>query len=326
MQIIFLALAQTVWQTMPALTVYVATINLSTVMLSLYWTISLTAINSILAMILIYISSLHLKMYTLNIENMKLLDGMHEGLLILSKQHQKQVMFCNKPSQKFLEKALQNTETQSTDEQEEDKILNPLIFKPIKVTSQNGLSQSFRHKLDRIQSRSECLSLDQIITVQVDEPHQKNCIYEIQLNNQTKFTQIRVKSILFLQEEAYAVYFYDVTHHIESIKLENRVLQQSEEYKHQVNYEMTLSNELRSLLTSCLVTLESIVGQASIPLHFWQLQMFIISKVNFSLSLINDALDLKLIEDKKFIPKIEAFSLKDTFDFIQKIFEPLRQV
>ena len=122
------------------------------------------------------------------------------------------------------------------------------------------------------------------------------------------------------------MYFYDVTHHIESIKLENRVLQQSEEYKHQVNYEMTLSNELRSLLTSCLVTLESIVGQASIPLHFWQLQMFIISKVNFSLSLINDALDLKLIEDKKFIPKIEAFSLKDTFDFIQKIFEPLRQV
>ena len=87
---------------------------------------------------------------------------------------------------------------------------------------------------------------------------------------------------------------------------------------------MTLSTELRSLLTSCLATLESIVGQRSIPLHFWQLQMFLISKVNFSLSLINDALDLKLIEDKKFVPKIEAFSLKDTFDFIIDIFEPLR--
>ena len=32
----------------------------------------------------------------------------------------------------------------------------------------------------------------------------------------TKFTQIRVKSINFLDKSAFAIYFYDITHHIEA--------------------------------------------------------------------------------------------------------------
>ena len=39
------------------------------------------------------------------VENMKLLDGMHEGLLILA-QDTKQVMFCNKTAQKLLIRAI----------------------------------------------------------------------------------------------------------------------------------------------------------------------------------------------------------------------------
>ena len=35
--------------------------------------------------VMLYISELHFKMKTMNIENAKLLDGMHEGVLILSK-------------------------------------------------------------------------------------------------------------------------------------------------------------------------------------------------------------------------------------------------
>ena len=38
------------------------------------------------AMAIIYISNLHTKLTTTNVENVKLLDGMHEGLLILSKK------------------------------------------------------------------------------------------------------------------------------------------------------------------------------------------------------------------------------------------------
>ena len=34
----------------------------------------------------------------------------------------------------------------------------------------------------------------------------------------SKFTQIRVKSIEFQEEKAFAIYFYDMTHHVESLK------------------------------------------------------------------------------------------------------------
>ena len=54
---------------------------------------------------LIYISKLHNKLDTVNVENVKLLDGMHEGLLIISKK-EKSTMFCNKPAQKILNSLL----------------------------------------------------------------------------------------------------------------------------------------------------------------------------------------------------------------------------
>lgn len=79
------------------------------------------------------------------------------------------------------------------------------------------------------------ISLDEIITTQIDEPQQKNCVYRVrqQAKKQmtadepqiaiTKFTQIRVKSIKFLETDAIAIYFYDMTYHIESQNLENNV-------------------------------------------------------------------------------------------------------
>lgn len=45
-------------------------------------------VTTILSMIFIYISELHKEMHTTNTENVKLLNGMHEGLLILSKSDQ----------------------------------------------------------------------------------------------------------------------------------------------------------------------------------------------------------------------------------------------
>ena len=52
--------------------------------------------------VLLYIFNLHKKMKTQNDQNVKLLDGMHEGLLILSKQQGKRVLFSNNPIEKFI--------------------------------------------------------------------------------------------------------------------------------------------------------------------------------------------------------------------------------
>ena len=45
-------------------------------------------LNALFASALIYISTLHNKMNNINQQNMKLLDGMHEGLLIISKSQE----------------------------------------------------------------------------------------------------------------------------------------------------------------------------------------------------------------------------------------------
>ena len=56
---------------------------------------------TLVAMMIRKISELNVKMKNNLVENMKLLDGMHEGLLILSKAQQ-DVLFCNRPAQKLL--------------------------------------------------------------------------------------------------------------------------------------------------------------------------------------------------------------------------------
>ena len=55
-------------------------------------------------MIIIYISQLHAQLKFSNEENVKLLDGMHEGLLIFnrgSSAEEKKIMFCNSPARKL---------------------------------------------------------------------------------------------------------------------------------------------------------------------------------------------------------------------------------
>ena len=53
------------------------------------------------SMFILYVVDLHQELLTTNTENVKLLDGMHEGLLILSKTSH-EVMFCNKPAKSLI--------------------------------------------------------------------------------------------------------------------------------------------------------------------------------------------------------------------------------
>ena len=41
--------------------------------------------------------------------------------------------------------------------------------------------------------------------------------------------------------------------------------------------------------------------------------MIIITQINVMLGLVNDILDMKLIQENKFVPKRELFSLEDAF-------------
>ena len=75
-----------------------------------------------LAIMLEYISGLHRRMKITNTENMRLLDGMHEGLLIVSKT-QKDIMFCNRPAQKLFQGAINKIMHRSDSN---ERSINPL--------------------------------------------------------------------------------------------------------------------------------------------------------------------------------------------------------
>ena len=98
---------------------------------------------------------------------------------------------------------------------------------------------------------------------------QKSCIYRLikdQLSGNVsneikiKYYQIRVKSIEFLSEQATAIYFYDFTHHMQSVKLEGEIIEQKARNKSLKESQVTVSHEFRTPLSSSLMLLENMLS------------------------------------------------------------------
>ena len=70
---------------LPDYLIYMKAVTAINVLLKIALALGQFLTMTMVAMIPLYISTLHLKMKRLNAENINLLDGMHEGLLILSK-------------------------------------------------------------------------------------------------------------------------------------------------------------------------------------------------------------------------------------------------
>ena len=108
-QLIFVSFMQLLFTFAMKPIVYDEKVNLHLFLIKFGMAAGTFAINALLSMILLYISSLHSRMKSSNVENTKLLDAMHEGLLILSKADNES-MFCNFPAQKLLKSAVDHFE------------------------------------------------------------------------------------------------------------------------------------------------------------------------------------------------------------------------
>ena len=96
-QIVFSVINYFVWSFVPVVLIFKGELTFLVVLNKFCVAIGMFITTCLIAMSLVYIFQLQTKLRDLNVENIKLLDGMHEGLLILSKEN-KNVMFCNKPS------------------------------------------------------------------------------------------------------------------------------------------------------------------------------------------------------------------------------------
>ena len=73
---------------------------------SIAFILALHLTNSLAATLFLYIAELHGKLHQLILENIRLLNGMHEGLLILSKADQS-ILFINRPVQKLFKNSIE---------------------------------------------------------------------------------------------------------------------------------------------------------------------------------------------------------------------------
>ena len=113
--------------------IFYQTLTFGTIISKVSLTVALFALCMTLAIMLEYIGGLHRRMKIKNTENVRLLDGMHEGLLIVSKT-QKDIMFCNKPAQKLFQgeinKIMQRFDSKETSI---NPLIQPKIFQPVKI-------------------------------------------------------------------------------------------------------------------------------------------------------------------------------------------------
>ena len=81
---------------------------MSAIILYVGLTIAFLIIATIGGMVFVHISEIHEKLHFTNEENIKLLNGMHEGVLILERDPsvENDVMFCNLPALKLINKFL----------------------------------------------------------------------------------------------------------------------------------------------------------------------------------------------------------------------------
>ena len=144
--------------------------------------------NCLIAILILYVTELHKTLGDYSKMNEKLLDGMHEGLLIVSKRTS-QTLFCNQPATSLLKGAMtyyrsivQSGSKENWDDLQslpsiQDYLLAP-VFNPKKVKdAELKMPRKFVKLMTEQSTEGTPFSLDEIIKVQIDESGQKNCIY-----------------------------------------------------------------------------------------------------------------------------------------------------
>ena len=287
-------------------------------------------------MVFLHISDVHGLLQFSNEENIKLLNGMHEGILILNKSTEKrlgQVMFCNRPAQKLINTFLGSlvapiVKNANKYHDEQQSFISQKRFYHVSnpEAESDEMQSTKKHSKYSFINLNEKTSLEEIVLIQCDEPKQKNFVYMLSTDATDKtsavekFYQIRVKSIEFVQKRATAIYFYDCTSQIMAMELNVKLISKEKRNTNLFLSQISLSHEFRAPLTCILMLLEStlskIIDQALVRVIF-----IIISQINLILCSVNDLIDHKMIEQGVFKKNTAKFQPTDTFAFILSVFK-----
>ena len=129
-----------------------------------------------------------------------------------------------------------------------------------------------------------------------------------------------MKKINYLEKPATAVHFYNMTQHVNQVRLESQILEEKNRNVSLQSYTSTISHEFRTPLSTSLMFLANLL-ETNLPQGTISVIQLIVSQLNLLLCLVNDVLDMKLIQEGVFKPKFERFQLQKTLDFIVAMFD-----
>ena len=74
-----------------------------------------------------------------------------------------------------------------------------------------------------------------------------------------------MKKISYLEKPATAIYFNDVTQHVNNLRLESQFLAEQNRNESLQSYTSTMSHEFRTPLATCLMFLDTIMACITLP-------------------------------------------------------------
>ena len=91
------------------------------------------------------------------------------------------------------------------------------------------------------------------------------------------------------------------------------------------SFTSTISHEFRTPLATSLMFIEQIL-EYTLEDSIRKVLVLINMQLNMLLCLVNDILDIKMINQGVYAPKIEKFNPNDIFRFIVQMFKPQSQI
>ena len=137
---------------------------------------------------------------------------------------------------------------------------------------------------------------------------------------EVRLSKIRVKKLNFMQSPATAIYFSDATHQLSQHRLENQIHEEKKRIKALETYTSTISHEFRTPIGTSLMFLESLLS-LNLSEHAEKTIKLVIQKLNLLLSLVQDILDIKMIQNGEFQIVKESFDPYQLLKFIVQMFK-----
>ena len=283
-------------------------------------------------MIIHYVSGLNKRLSSVTQSNLNLLNGMHEGLLIVSPADgdvPMQFRYCNKNAQKLISKFLGPVEQcldSSKAEQLQKRILGAECFSLMRLG--DGLDPE--DYVLRTADGPRCL--EQIIIAQRDEPKQKLCVYELSQSELNaieqgpkvprgfkKYYQIRVKSIEFMESDAIAIHFTDLTSQVKSMQQRTTHLENEKKVIQQMLNPARLQQDFCTPLTSLLSVMQSMLEQV-LDENLRSIILVMIAQINTLVCCTNDIMARKAVQLGKYPSSQKRFDPTRTLRFILDMF------